>query len=129
MIRQPRILKCDNRQNGAYRSPNVFNFPHTLQLVQPRGWNCLSQIDQDVTSKALSLNLNQARKTFKTSCQQEFPWKISFQIFLIFLDPIPLLNAKLIRFGPLCHENPIFSLFFILFFFWGGGGVLGSKKI
>ena len=31
------------------------------------------------------------------------------------LGPNPLLNAKLIRFGPLCHENPVFSLFFLFF--------------
>ena len=52
--------------------------------------------------------VDQACKTFKTSCQQEFPWKISFQIFQIFLEPIPLLNEKLIRFGPLFHKNPTF---------------------
>ena len=52
--------------------------------------------------------LDQACKTFKTSCQQEFPWKISFQIFVEKLDPTPLLNAKLIRFGQLIHENPAF---------------------
>ena len=32
------------------------------------------------------------------------------------LGPDPLLNAKFIRFGPLCHENPVFSFFILIFF-------------
>ena len=37
---------------------------------------------------------SQACKTFKTSCQREFPWKISFHIFQIFLDPISPIKCK-----------------------------------
>ena len=47
-------------------------------------------------------------------------WPLSQKFFLgvvaveqlppFFLDPTPLLNAKLIRFGPLFHKNPGFSL-------------------
>ena len=32
------------------------------------------------------------------------------------LTPPPLLNAKLIRFGPLFHENPVFFIIFLFLF-------------
>ena len=35
---------------------------------------------------------------------------------LRFLGPYPLLNGKLIRFGPLCQENPVFHYFIFYFF-------------
>ena len=57
--------------------------------------------------------VEQAWKTFENASLQEYQRKIASQFFL---DPTPLLNAKLIRFGPLCHENPIFSLLFFYFF-------------
>ena len=58
----------------------------------------------------------QASKTFKTSCQQEFPWKISFQIFQIFLDPIPPIKCKTHQIWPTFSWKPFFFNIYFLFF-------------
>ena len=100
---------------GPFDPPNPFrleNLPDgqsfiIIQSVESWDW-CHIAVAHRRCLPVTAGATGQACKTFKTSCQQEFPWKISFQIFVEKLDPTPLLNAKLIRFGQLIHENPAF---------------------